>query len=274
MRVACARTLPSTAASGRVSFHGIRRREQRHAHRARGDLRAGAFDHSGRHGRGNDRHLQRHELRAHGPRSERRRRARATRLPPASRRHGGGERHWQRAGQPVQRLQAVGQLPRRRRARVQGVSRYGGGLRLVHDRLRPRPETASRRSPSVRGRNPGKAIAIRPAAPACWFRRLAAVWGAETGIAPEVAAAHDTLYADDRARGFKVGTIRGAAEDLELFRILESAVRHPALGRRTGPGPNGARPATRGIRRGRGRGHSSSGSVGLAQFFVGRAILY
>ena len=68
-RAAFARDLPAhepcrpRLRAPRVSFHDVRPREQRHAYRARGDLRAGAHDYSLRHGRGSDRHLQWHEPR-------------------------------------------------------------------------------------------------------------------------------------------------------------------------------------------------------------------
>ena len=71
-------------------------------------------------------------------------------------------------GQPVRRLQAVRQRARGRRARVQGVPRGEGDLRLVLDRLRPLIKTVAHRLSPVRGQvSTGKASCGTPRGAFC-----------------------------------------------------------------------------------------------------------
>ena len=129
---------PDDAGAGRGGIPDagrLRRRQQRHAHRSRGDLRAGGLDHPVRHRAGGDPPRERHAVRPLGIRLESRHRQGA----PDGEGHPGGR--------------AVDQLEQQRphRSPVRGLQDVGNraGARDVRDRALHRDEEHLHRHPSV-----------------------------------------------------------------------------------------------------------------------------
>jgi aldehyde dehydrogenase (NAD+) len=130
---------------------GVCRRQQRHAHRPRGDFRPCRGDDPVRNGRGSHRHRQRYALRPVGLCPDRRQGARPTRGAQAPCRHGADQRHRPPLWQPLRRLQAVRPRPRGRQMghrgfpRGQGDQRVRGRSGLISFRLKRFPLSVSPR---------------------------------------------------------------------------------------------------------------------------------